>query len=600
MGVPERLRSQTSEMAQVFVSRMLNLRDRGDLKPCFRCSTNPVARKEIMAPGEYSAVGVDGSMEYDELLEMMLFYACATGFRCPFSVGDDGRIKFHLNEVFRDSRLEASASVPLWMEDVSSVTGDTGSSERELIWSAEKVPFAIMTMAELYLALKAAEDPDVKVVFLDRPLHGTFSPLARDVRTILKNKRSALFNFNTSYGRPSLLDLGLVLVLGFGKGDLPSRSRYLPYLLVKILLGSEEVRSTELSKHLGLGEDVEKLEKIAKWLVEKTGEEFFEGDFKGKLRLKDHVRNYWPRMKELAMNVVKQIFFSSGHPLILGGGEDWLTVWDLNAVNLILVQMLRERSGEVLFVGIAKDTTASDFISCVVPYAMASGLVKGGRGLPAIRHDRAFLTILSGANPDICSAPWRTISYDSCFTTMLYSGKLSAARRRVSMERQFVKAYFQLREFQGDRELRSPTFLYDRFFIPEYDSEFVTSLRVSEGRSEITVSPYWEGYGSNPLDDLILALLSASDNPEVLEVMGHNQLLYLADKAVKTEIKMMKDLLRSVAELELGPLSRKYKLFMIARRFRDIRSEMERSRSRSGLESTSVSTSGGSERFGGF
>lgn len=168
------------------------------------------------------------------------------------------------------------------------------------------------------------------------------------------------------------------------------------------------------------------------------------------------------------------------------------------------------------------------------------------------------------------------------------------------MERQFVKAYFQLREFQGDRELRSPTFLYDRFFIPEYDSEFVTSLRVSEGRSEITVSPYWEGYGSNPLDDLILALLSASDNPEVLEVMGHNQLLYLADKAVKTEIKMMKDLLRSVAELELGPLSRKYKLFMIARRFRDIRSEMERSRSRSGLESTSVSTSGGSERFGGF
>lgn len=314
--------------------------------------------------------------------------------------------------------------------------------------------------------------------------------------------------------------------------------------------------------------------------------------------MKEGIRNYWPRMKELATKVVRHIFFSSAHPLIIPRSDEWLTVWDLNAVNLILVQMLKEKSDHVLFIGIAKDTTASDFISSVVPYTMSSGLVKGGRSLPAIRHDRAFLTILSGANPDLCPAPWRTVSYDTCFTTMIYSDRMRAARRRISMECQFVKAYFQLREFQGDKEIRSPTFLYDRFFNPNFDSEFLKELKVTEGDSETTAHPYWEGEGENLFDNFILALLSASDNPEVLEVMGHNQLLYLADKAVKADIKIMKDLLRSVAELELGPLSRKYKLFTIARRFRDIRSEIERSRARS--TSGLSSKEGGGGRVGGI
>ena len=214
MEIPKRLRSQTSKMAQIFVSRILNLHKREDLKPCFRSLRNGALQFPIIEPGEYYAVGVDGSMEYDELFEMILFYTCATGFRCPFTVDKD--LFFRLHEVERDSRLEASASIPMWMEDISSVTGKVDYTEKELIWSAERVPFAVMTMAELYLALKATEDPRVRVVFLDRPLHGTFSPLARDLRTILRNKKSALFNISTAYGRPSLLDLGLALTLDSG------------------------------------------------------------------------------------------------------------------------------------------------------------------------------------------------------------------------------------------------------------------------------------------------------------------------------------------------------------------------------------------------
>ena len=66
--------------------------------------------------------------------------------------------------------------------------------------------------------------------------------------------------------------------------------------------------------------------------------------------------------------------------------------------------------------------------------------------------------------------------------------------------------------------------------------------------------------------------------------MGHNQLLYLADKAVKNEVKMIRGLLRGVADLELGGLSRRQKIFTIARRFRDIRREVEGARERAVME----------------
>ena len=90
---------------------------------------------------------------------------------------------------------------------------------------------------------------------------------------------------------------------------------------------------------------------------------------------------------------------------------------------------------------------------------------------------------------------------------------------------------------------------------------------------------YLEDAGKrNRLDDLILLILSACDNPEVLEAYGHNQLLYLADKFVKREVQLMKGLLRGVVDLELTPLARREKVFSIARRFRDLRAESESAR----------------------
>jgi hypothetical protein len=46
---------------------------------------------------------------------------------------------------------------------------------------------------------------------------------------------------------------------------------------------------------------------------------------------------------------------------------------------------------------------------------------------------------------------------------------------------------------------------------------------------------------------------------------------------------MMKGMLRGVADLELGSLSRRQKIFTIARRFRDIRRETEGAREKAAL-----------------
>jgi hypothetical protein len=31
-------------------------------------------------------VGIDGSMDYDEVLEMLLFYVASSGYRCQFTI----------------------------------------------------------------------------------------------------------------------------------------------------------------------------------------------------------------------------------------------------------------------------------------------------------------------------------------------------------------------------------------------------------------------------------------------------------------------------------------------------------------------------------
>mgnify|MGYP007084772971 FL=1 len=125
--------------------------------------------------------------------------------------------------------------------------------------------------------------------------------------------------------------------------------------------------------------------------------------------------------------------------------------------------------------------------------------------------------------------------------------------------------------------MRSPVFLYDRLFMPERDTQ-ISEFEVFERGKRTGLRPFVESEQLSSVDNLILYLLSLSDNSEVMEAYGHNQLLYLADKYVKEEVEQMKGLLRGIIELELTPLARREKVFTVARRFRDLRAASERAR----------------------
>jgi hypothetical protein len=157
---------------------------------------------------------------------------------------------------------------------------------------------------------------------------------------------------------------------------------------------------------------------------------------------------------------------------------------------------------------------------------------------------------------------------------------LRAARKVVASEQLFVRTYFQLRSFKTDSAMRSPVFLCDRPFCLKLDHKSIREFDVLERAHSQRLDPFFEDGDFSELDNLILYLLSLSDNPEVIEAFGHNQLLYLADKAVKLRVKSMRSTLRGVADLELSSLARRERIFTILSRHRDMRADSELRRTR--------------------
>lgn len=515
-------------------------------------------------------------MDYDERLQMILFYANATAYSCPFTVEE--HISFDLASAHRESKLAASAAIPLWAEDLGNVFSKEPEVDIELEHSLERVPNSFMALGELYLAVQLCGRS--KLIFLDRPLSGTFSTLSRDARLVLKRRESRLTDLPDS-GSPSMVDLYLGATVGSPVMAVPPRRLYLHAAVVKALLAGEK-SVADLMESLGVNErDVKKAVSRIREAESSLGGEILADSSPGRLALQKGVEEYWKRVERLALTYARDSFSGKRHPLALGG-EEYLTIIDVNMVTLFLLELLLQKARETgtLVIGIAKDTTATDISRAVLPFASSSGRVRLTEPSPRMKNDRAFLAILSSENPSI-STPWRTVGYDSCFSTVIQVGKeFRSARKVVSRERLFVRSYFQLRALKTDPGVRSQVFLFDRAYDSKTDSKDVTNLPVEERSGPTEVRPYFEGAGLDLTSNLVLHVLSLNDNPEVFEAFGHNQLLYLADKAVKAEVKMMRSSLRGVADLRVGGVSRRRKIFGLVTTYREQRAEAEQARGR--------------------
>ena len=574
------LSKQTKDLISRFESRANSFSNRKDLAKLTVHVDAPAAEKlarKLFGDGEHIATGIDGSMDFDERLQMMLFYSNATAYNCPFTVGE--HITFDLASAHRDSRLAAAAAVPLWAEDVGSVFSNQPEIDLELEHSMERIPNSFMTLGELFLAVLAASKSSI--VFLDRPMSGTFSTLSRDARNLIKRGDSKLLKL-AAPGGASLLDIQLGIWLGSPTMSVPTRSRYLPLAVLKQLLNGQ-MSVPELAKILHRTEpEVTRAVKRLGKMDDAWNNALIEDHSGETVQVRESLRGYWDRLITLSLAYAKRVFEQGQHPLSLGG-EEYITILDVNTVCLFLLCELQRRSkpGLPLLVGIAKDTTATDIARSVLPYAQQSGFIRLAKDPPKLKNDKAFLAILSSENPSI-ETPWRTIGYDSAFSTIVQTESgLTAARQVVSREGLFVRSFFQLRTLRSDPTVRSQVFLFDRLYDEGSDVDCVRRLRVKERVGNTDVDAYFEEDNPSALSNLVLHILSMNDNPEVFEAFGHNQLLYLADKAVKADVRIMRASLRGVADLRVGGVSRRRKIFGLVTTYREQRAESEHARMRS-------------------
>lgn len=577
--IAEDLSKQTGDLIARFEKRVSSFSQRRDLAglvmPASAREAERTAR-EFFGRGEHLATGIDGSMDFDERLQMILFYANATAYSCTFAVGD--RVSFDLESARRESKLGASAAVPLWVEDISSVISSEPEIDIDLEHSMERIPNSFMTLGELYLAYLSCAKSNL--VFLDRPLSGTYSTLARDARNVLKRGDSKLGRWSGE-NPMSMLDLALAVHLGSPVMGLPLRPRHLPFAILRSLLDSPG-SLLALSSRLGASEAEMKraLGRLVKFDKRYDGA-VLSDSAEAHIQLREEVLGYWERALALALKYAGQVFSRERHPLALAEGE-YLTILDVNAVAFVLLEGTLERARErgTLLVGIAKDTTATDIARAVLPYASSAGFIKLDSAVPILKNDRAFLAILSAENPEI-QTPWRTMGYDAAFSTMVeIGGELHSARKVVSREQLFVRSYFQLRTLKNDPSVRSQVFLFDRPFDARHDGGGVRRFSAKERSGTTRVDGYFEGRDASAASNLVLHILSMNDNPEVFEAFGHNQLLYLADKAVKAEVRMMRSSLRGVADLRVGGVTSRRKIFGLATPYRQQRAEAEHARMR--------------------
>lgn len=577
--IAEDLSRQTRDLIARFEGRASSFSRRRDLARLTTPAEPGAAEKaalEFFGAGEHLATGIDGSMDFDERLQMILFYANATAYSCAFSVGE--HIKFDLGSAHRESRLAASAAVPLWAEDLSSVMSSEPEIDIDLEHSMERIPNSFMTLGELYLAYLACQKS--RLVFLDRPMSGTYSTLARDARNMIRRGECPLGRWSDEH-RASVLDFELALHIGPPTAVVPTRPRHLPFAVLRSLMDSPG-SLPEVAARLGTSETETKraLGRLVKY-DKKHGGAVLADASEANLRVRDEALGYWGRVLDLAVAYSGDVFARKRHPLALGGDE-YLTILDVNTLAFILLEGTVQRAREVgtLLVGIAKDTTATDVARSVLPYATSAGFLELDSPAPTLKNDRAFLAILSAENPGVLT-PWRTLGYDSAFSTMVaLNHELRSARKVVSREQLFIRSYFQLRALRSDPSVRSQVFLFDRPFDPRHDEAGVRRFSVNERSGATRVDCYFEGGDRSPLSNLVLHILSMNDNPEVFEAFGHNQLLYLADKAVKAEVRMMRSSLRGVADLKVGGVTSRRKIFGLVTPYRQQRAEAEHARMR--------------------
>ena len=588
----------------------LLLREGYDVKLAKETAEKFFGKKKI------SFIAIDGTESQDQQLDMLIFYAGAFGYI--------GQLEFVENGCSCDEVLEASsitnvsAAIPIHEEDASNIVGETTEGGIEV--DPERLPSTLMQFAEYYMAVKAVYDnPDLKLVILDRTLAGEVGHLVWSISELLNEKRCVLQGIETEFGIVSSFDLELCRMLHPNDElQIPTpRSHFIKYAAISKLIsllgdGVTSLGYEELLTKIGANQG--RLNKLVNDLS--TFNEmysFLREDVlaSNRLALKPGTEAYWQRVFTAARKVARHIFDTPDgkHPLIyeeLSDGNNnkvntinkkWVTSADLEYMTLIMIYALVRMAWEknVLIIGLIKDTGAAELTKAIVPILQNAHMinisgVEGAAGkLPNFNTDKQLLQTSSVINGESVKTPWRTFEFDSCFRTIAPIADNDAASKNnqsrvrgafknvISAERMFVKSYIQLWHSQNDHTVRGHVFSYDRPCYPGLDVQGELLLHHLDGNVDEEIQPMIHFDRDSDVSNLVMGILCSMALEVIPECLGHNYPLFLADKKAKYVLGEMKKAYLATVAFEMANSEFDQQVLYQAK-FRDFRSKMENSR----------------------
>jgi hypothetical protein len=588
----------------------LLLREGYDVKLAKETAEKFFGKKKI------SFIAIDGTESQDQQLDMLIFYAGAFGYVGQLEFVEKG---CSCGEILQANDIaNVSAAIPIHEEDASNVAGKTTEGGIEV--DSERLPSTLMQFAEYYMAVKALiENPDLKIVLLDRTLAGEVGHLVWSVTELLNEKRCVLLGIETEFGIVSPLDLELSRMLHPNdKLQIPvARSHLIKYASINKLISVLEDGSTSLGYEELLNKIGAKQERLNKLVNDlSTFNEmysFLREDTlaNNRLSIKLDTKEYWQRVFSAAMKVARHIFDTSEgkHPLIyedrsagnnnkeVTKNKKWITSGDLEYMTLIMIYALVRLAWEknVLIIGLIKDTAAAELTKTIVPILQNAHKinilgVEGAAGkLPNFNSDKQLLQTSSVINGEFVKTPWRTFEFDACFRTIApvadnnNTSKNNQARVKgayknvISAERMFVKSYIQLWQSENDHTVRSHVFSYDRPCYPDLDLQGELLLNHLDGNVNEEIQPMIHFDRDNEISNLVMDILCSMALEVIPECLGHNYPLFLADKKAKYVLGEMKKAYLATVAFEMANSEFDQQVLYQAK-FRDFRSKMESSR----------------------
>jgi hypothetical protein len=377
------VRSSTRALIDSFRDKTKLLTDCLDLKLLLRegykTDTAKQASRKFFANDKVSFVAIDGTESQDEHLDMLIFYTGAFGYVGQLEFLEHGCSCGEVIEAKRTSNI--STAIPLFEGDAARIVGRETENGMEV--DAEGLPTALMQFAEYYLAIKLLQDdPDLKVVILDRTLAGDVGHLIWSVSELVRDGRCMLQGIQTEFGVVSAFDLELARILHpNSKLGIPTpRSQFIKYCAINFLLSGQRQNSEKLNYDILLdkiGANHSRIDKLVNDVTSLNQEYSFLDKEIDSLAIKPEFSRYWERVLSATLKVGQHIFETpvGQHPLIyeISKSEDangdknenikkWITSDDIEYMTLVMIYALLRQAWEknILVIGLIKDALLHD------------------------------------------------------------------------------------------------------------------------------------------------------------------------------------------------------------------------------------------------